>query len=398
MAQGILIQVKNLGKTYYGLNPVAVLAGLDFSLTDGEFVAIIGASGSGKTTLIRILGGLEAPTAGQINYKRALKFGFVFQEANLLARRTVYSNVALPLIISGLTASQIKKRVGAVLRLVGLERYQNFFPKDLSGGMKQRVAIARALVVDPAVLIMDEPFSALDVITREVLMAEVKKIWRRTKKTIVYVTYNLDEALALSERVLVIGGKPATIKRVVKVAAAPEAVKLNDERTKFKRELKSFLREKKTVEPAERFETEPIYKKILYGLLSVLVFLVFIFLWRSLVMIFKVPDYLVPLPEKVYVSFVGLAENGVLWRHALISINEIILGLLAGTVVGVLLGFVFGKLRSLERIFWPYIVALQSAPKIILAPLIVVWFGFGIGSKVLLISLIVFFPILVNVD
>ena len=391
-----LIETKGLGKTYFGVNSIEVLKDIDLSFKSGQFVSVIGSSGSGKSTLIRLLSKLEKPTLGKVAYQKALAIGFVFQNANLLPWRTVFDNVALPLVVKKHPPANIRDKVEQVLKMVGLERYEKFFPKDLSGGMKQRVSLARALVTDPDVLFMDEPFSALDAITREKLMLELKKIWRQTKKTIIYVTHNLDEALEISERVVVLSGKPASVQRLVAVRPdTPQAATVGP-REAQKNELKVFLKEKKKFTSVADFKTEGLGHKIFWGLLSALVFVAFISIWNWLVNFYKIPTYLVPSPGKVWVSFLDLAANGVLWHNALVTINEILLGLLAGAAGGLILGFFLNKHRITERILYPYIVALQSAPKIILAPLIVVWFGFGITSKILLIALIVFFPILTN--
>lgn len=208
-----LIRVRHLDKTFRGRNPTNVLKDINFEVRSNEFVSVLGASGSGKTTLIRILAGLEQLTNGEVQTPEGLTFGFVFQDANLLPWLSARENVALPLRLKGLSEREIEQKANYVLELVGLEQYGSYYPKDLSGGMKQRVSIARALVADPDVLLMDEPLASLDAVTREGLMRELRELWERLSITVIYVTHNLEETLQLSERVMVLAGRPATIRK-----------------------------------------------------------------------------------------------------------------------------------------------------------------------------------------
>lgn len=214
-----LISVEHLHKTYTGRTPTEVLKDVNFEVRSNEFVSILGASGSGKTTLIRILCGLERRTSGEVRVAEGLVFGFVFQDANLLPWLSAWENIALPLKLRGLTEREIVQKVTDALALVRLEQYGNYYPKDLSGGMKQRVSIARALVTNADVLLMDEPMASLDAVTREELTQELRELWKRLGVTILYVTHNLEEALQLSERVLVLSGRPAGIRKDFSVHA-----------------------------------------------------------------------------------------------------------------------------------------------------------------------------------
>ncbi len=198
---------------------VAALEGIDLDIADGETIALIGPSGCGKSTLLGILGGLLQPSAGRVALSGPPPadllnpFTYIFQDFALLPWRSVEANVALALEHRALSAAERRERVAAALALTGLTEFAAAYPKQLSGGMRQRVGIARALVVRPAVLLLDEPLSALDAQTRELLMEDLLKIWAREKSTRVYVTHNLEEAARLADRVVVLSRRPGRVRR-----------------------------------------------------------------------------------------------------------------------------------------------------------------------------------------
>jgi NitT/TauT family transport system ATP-binding protein len=201
------------------------LEGIDLEIAAGEFISLIGPSGCGKSTLLRVIGDLTAPTRGTvtINGKPARQarldrdYGIVFQAPVLFDWRTVQANVALPLEVKGLGAAEREDRVRAMLDLVELRDFARHYPYQLSGGMQQRVAIARALALEPSILLMDEPFGALDEMTRERLNSEVQRIWQQTGTTIVFVTHSIPEAVFLSSRVVVMSPRPGRIVRVIDI-------------------------------------------------------------------------------------------------------------------------------------------------------------------------------------
>ena len=195
-----------------------VLSDINFAIEEGEFVCVIGPSGCGKSTLISLIAGLEFPDSGEVFVDSKIVEGassdrlVVFQEAALFPWLSVLGNVEFGLKIQGISEKERRERALEVIKMVHLSRFVNAQPHELSGGMKQRAAIARALVMNPKILLMDEPFAALDAQTRQMLQAELQEIWQKTKKTILFVTHNVREATFLSDRVFEITARPGTIK------------------------------------------------------------------------------------------------------------------------------------------------------------------------------------------
>jgi NitT/TauT family transport system ATP-binding protein len=219
-----ILVAENLQMTFAAPdNPLEALAEASFRLEANEFVSIIGPSGCGKSTLLRILAGLVQPSSGRVLLAgQALsapqrRIGFVFQHANLMPWRTTLRNVMLPLELMGVPHEEAEARACAMLALVGLEEFAHALPRDLSGGMSQRVALARALVHDPDVLLLDEPFGALDALTRERMNGELLDIWQARRVTVLMVTHNIQEAVYLSDRVLTMSPRPGHIEQDVRV-------------------------------------------------------------------------------------------------------------------------------------------------------------------------------------
>jgi len=220
---GPIISVRNIEKHYDNLN---VLKKISFDIEEGEFVSILGPSGCGKTTLLKILGGLIQPSRGTLVIKggsvkiarERREFGFVFQKPVLLPWRTVLENTRLPLEILG--RSDAPEMPANLLKLVGLERFGNFYPNELSGGMQQRVAIARALSFEPSILLMDEPFGALDEVTRDRLNLELLRIWKKEKSTIssiLFITHSVPESVFMSDKVIVLSDRPGSVQQIVDI-------------------------------------------------------------------------------------------------------------------------------------------------------------------------------------
>jgi NitT/TauT family transport system ATP-binding protein len=228
LAQNV-ISAKALGLVFPTADGmVEALSGIDFDVVEGEFVSLIGPSGCGKTTLLRAIANLENPTSGELLVngmtpdaaRLARAYGYVFQAPALYPWRNVERNVALPLEIMGL--DDIEGRVARNLDLVNLSGFAKKFPWQLSGGMQQRVSIARALAFDPKLLLMDEPFGALDEIVRDKLNQQLLELWARTKKTIVFVTHSIPEAVFLSTKIVVMSPRPGRIIDVIETKLPPK--------------------------------------------------------------------------------------------------------------------------------------------------------------------------------
>ena len=221
------IACRRLSKVYAHVGRVrscfAALSDVNLEVGEAEFLSVVGPSGCGKSTLLNIIGGHVRPTAGLVTVDGvpvtgpSKRVGMVFQNFGLFPWRTVAGNVEFGPRVAGLPAAECHDIAMRYIRLVGLERFVHAYPKELSGGMKQRVALARALANDPEILLMDEPLGSLDAQTRETLQDEVARIWADTKKTIVFVTHNIDEAVVLGDRVVVMTGPPGRIIELIAV-------------------------------------------------------------------------------------------------------------------------------------------------------------------------------------
>ncbi|MFW6075372.1 MAG: ABC transporter ATP-binding protein [Chloroflexota bacterium] len=202
---------------------VHALKDIDLEIREGEFLAVIGPSGCGKTTLLRILGGLEDYDSGEVRIDNDRVTGpgpdrsIVFQTFGLFPWKTVHENVAFPLKVRNLPKDEIRRRCEEYLEMVGLSRFTESYPHQLSGGMQQRVGLARALATDPEILLMDEPFGAIDAQTRELMQEELMRIWADSRKTVLFITHDLDEAVYLADRIVVLTRGPGQVREVVEV-------------------------------------------------------------------------------------------------------------------------------------------------------------------------------------
>jgi NitT/TauT family transport system ATP-binding protein len=214
------LEIAGLSKWFGELE---ALRGMDMAVERGEFIALVGPSGCGKTTFLRMVAGLEPATSGTIMLDGQKvsgpsgNRGFVFQNDSLLPWRTVLANALIGPEVAGSVGDDERKRTLDLLKLVGLDGFENYYPRQLSGGMRQRVNLARALAIDPDVLLMDEPFASLDAQTREIMQTELLRIWEKGRKTVLFVTHQIDEAVFLSDRVLVLARRPGRLQESVEI-------------------------------------------------------------------------------------------------------------------------------------------------------------------------------------
>ncbi len=224
MIAGAAIAVRDLVKTYTTKDgPVHALGGVSFEVAEAEFVAVVGRSGCGKSTILKIVSGLLPKTSGSVRVNGAevtaplRDVGIVFQAPTLLRWRTVMDNVLLPAEFLGMDLAEARRRAQELLELVGLRGFEARYPRELSGGMQQRVAISRALIHDPRLLLLDEPFGALDALTREEMNLELLRIWSEKRKTSVLITHSISEAVFLADRVIVMTPRPGRVAEVLPV-------------------------------------------------------------------------------------------------------------------------------------------------------------------------------------
>jgi NitT/TauT family transport system ATP-binding protein len=219
--RGATIAIAGLRKEYgEGRERVVALDGINLTIAPGEFCCVVGPSGCGKSTLLRILAGLDRATSGAIDINSTgwpVANAMVFQESGLFPWMNIEKNVGFGLMTQGVAATEAGKRVDAALRLVGLTKFRHHYPHQLSGGMRQRGAIARAFVTDPGMLLMDEPFAALDAQNRIILQAELVRLWEETGKTVVYITHSIEEALLLGDRTVVMTAQPGRVKEIIDI-------------------------------------------------------------------------------------------------------------------------------------------------------------------------------------
>ena len=243
-----MITLENINKSFQkNEQDQIILEDINLNVNKGEFLCIVGPSGCGKTTLLRMIAGLDFPSKGRILEGESeisgpsRDRGYVFQQYSLFPWLNVLENVTFGLEIKGMEEAERQKKAREYLEMVGLSEYETSYPKELSGGMKQRVAIARSLVNDPKVLLMDEPFSALDVQTRHKLQEELVRIWNEEQKTIIFVTHNVDEAVFLADRVIVLGRNPGKIIKSFEIKLKRIRDRNSRSYIEIKQEITSYL-------------------------------------------------------------------------------------------------------------------------------------------------------------
>ena len=248
------VSIRDLGKAFPKDDGTVTqaLADVNLDIRDREFVCMVGPSGCGKTTLLRIIAGLETPTAGEVTVDGNAvigpdpKRGMVFQEYSLFPWRRVIDNVAFGLEMKGVGKEERRKTADHYIDMVGLSQFRNAYPFELSGGMRQRVAIARALANDPDVLLMDEPFGALDAQTRNRMQRELLSLWAGTKQTIIFVTHSVDEAVYLADRIVVLSQRPGTVREIIPIPWSRPRDRTSAEFAEVRRRVLDMINETET--------------------------------------------------------------------------------------------------------------------------------------------------------
>ena len=420
-----LVALRGVGKTFP--TGTRALARLELEVRAGEFLALLGPSGCGKSTALRIIAGLSEPTEGAVEWPAAdaappagngSRIGFVFQEPTLMPWANVFNNVLLPLNLHNAPARQAAERVEAVLGRVGLLPFGRAYPRELSGGMRMRVSIARALVTEPELLLMDEPFAALDEITRFKLNDDLLQMWQALQTTVVFVTHSVFESVYLASRVVVMAARPGRVFSELAIDApyprdrisAPRPSTPLSAAKRRRRSHKPWRREpnreerdalfrchrraeQKAVPPAPPRARAGDRDGVLRIALPIIVLALGLAVWELVVRIKNIPPYVLPSPSLVLQTFA--ADWALLSRSLLVTLITTFEGFLLAAAGGVGLAVLFNQSRLVEYSLYPYAVILQVTPIVAVAPLLLIYLPQR--AAVLACAWIVaFFPVLAN--
>ena len=392
----------------YDVEDFSIIDHLSFDVQDGEFVSVIGASGCGKSTIFRLVNKLLLPASGEILVdgesieKKRNYCGYMPQQDLLFPWRTVRENLLLPMEIrGGYSKTEMREKADAALESVGLKDWGDKMPKELSGGMRQRAAFARTVLTGSDLLLLDEPFSALDYLTRISMREWLLEQWEREKKTVLFITHDVEEAVFLSSRILVVEESPITHLRSIDVPA--EYPRSRDELRKpeilsLKEELIGIMSKKmkkdhaRVPSGASHGQTHNFLSTNLPAAILVAALLIF---WQAAAMGIDAA-YILPSPTQVVVRLWEL--RGPLFKaHLPATMSVVGIGLLISIILGLGLAVLMDASETAEKALYPLIIASQTIPTTALAPLFVLWFGYTIWSKVLVTVLITFFPITITV-
>ncbi len=333
-----IVALRGVGKTFP--SGTVALAGLDLDVREGEFLSLLGPSGCGKSTALRIIAGLSEPTQGAVEWTAAAKtenenrIGFVFQEPTLMPWANVFNNVLLPLKLKSVPADKAGARVEAALERVGLQKFANAYPRELSGGMRMRVSIARALVTEPALLLMDEPFAALDEITRFKLNNDLLQVWQALRTTVVFVTHSVFESVYLSSRIVVMAARPGRVFTELAI----DAPYPRDQNFRTSAEYAALCRAHLGGAGAshgggrramtQRSSAHERRDRVLRIALPIVVLALSLAAWELVVRIADIPPYVLPAPSLILQTFI--ADEALLSQSLLVTLHHDARGFFAG--------------------------------------------------------------------
>ncbi len=409
------IAFENVSKHYgTGRSRVLAVENVSFVARQGEFISILGPSGCGKSTMMMMASGLVPRSSGTIRIggsvvtKPYTDLGIVFQQDLLMDWRRVLANVLVQAEFRGLPWRRFEERARELLSLVGLDGFEQKYPYELSGGMRQRVAICRALVHDPRLLLMDEPFGALDALTRDQLNLDLQRIWQENQKTVLFVTHSISEAVFLSDRVFVMGPRPTRILETIDYRSAAAARfdgagnrRVHTLRSPDYRAVLQNGRAENMTDPAAVVFGQPDVSEERFRLgrvgryaYPVGVCIAVLLIWQFATRLLAIPAFLLPSPLQIAASLGAnwpiIAAN--LWP----TLIEIVLGYILSILIGVPLAVAIVFSPVAERILYAPMVATQAIPKVAIAPLFIVWMGYDITPKIWIAFLIAFFPIVID--
>jgi ABC-type nitrate/sulfonate/bicarbonate transport system ATPase subunit/ABC-type nitrate/sulfonate/bicarbonate transport system permease component len=398
----MLLSVNHLSFSYSHHRPV--LKDISFTLEEGEALAVIGASGSGKSTLLKLIAGLIAPASGSAIKNLAKRPAYVSQEDSLLEWLTVTENIFLPYKLENIpVTAEIREKALQMLTAVGLEDFADCYPSQLSGGMKKRAELARALTYNPDLILLDEPFSALDIITREHLTVLYADLSKKSGSTLILITHSIDEACYLADKIILLAGKPAIIAKEVqndRTANASKHFLLSKETAANSKFLRSVLEsgnqmQTLTEEIPELPARTPhrFFKRAAETFSLLTLFMGALLLVKSL---FKIPDYLLPSPLAVLQLFIKTLASATIFTDVAYTVTESLSGFIIALLLALPAGYVINRFAFLRRFLLPSLIAANAVPIVALAPFLVLWFGLGLAPKIIAAMLIVFFPLLIS--
>ena len=409
-----MLEIRNLTKRFYEdpkeqTGELLVLDNVSFSVPRNQFVCLLGPSGCGKTTLLRIVVGLNDADGGEVRVDGTLVRGagqercMVFQNYGLLPWRTVRDNAEFGLEIRGQPLDERRALCQRTIEKVGLTGFERHYPHQISGGMQQRTGLARALSKDPKILLMDEPFAAVDMQTRELLQEELLKIWNTTQTTVLFVTHSVEEAVYLGDRVIVMAARPGRIRADVKidlprprygsdVKASPRFGELCGQ---LREALRSETEPKKAPIHVEPQKHKRQFKLTDYpNMVRALSVLLTLGLWEWYGR--GVDPIFMSYPTAILAAVPQMIAKGELQRALLLTLQGLSIGFVLAIIFGILIGLLMGRYRFFDYLLDVQISALYSTPNVALIPLLILWFGLGMNSKIVIVFLAAFFPIIVN--
>ena len=403
----------------FGYKNKPVIDSISFSVEREQFVTFLGPSGCGKTTLLNLIAGINTPVSGNLSVQ-SRRISFVFQNDSLLPWRNALSNVLLPFELRGeIITPQLREKGVEILDQLGLFGSETAAPSELSGGMKKRVELARALVTEPDLLILDEPFSSLDIITREKLNILLRSVHRSTRSTVVMVTHSVEEACFLSDKIYVLSSRPAQIINVRELGkngdgppdqyllSVPERDAARDIR-KDAKVLWTAIQElpEKAGENGAAEEAPPrpgrggglvaAARRHFGGALIPLELVALYFVVVLAKTHLGIPDYILPQPAGVLSRFFTTLWRGTILPDLGATVFESLSGFFIAFVVTLFLGYGIAKSRIASRLLMPYLIAFNTIPTIALAPFLVLWFGFGYTPRIVTSVIVIFFPMLIT--
>lgn len=397
-ADNLMLSAKNLSFSYSNR---LVLDSLNFSVKKGSFVSFIGPSGCGKTTLLNILLGILKPDNGEINYK-TFSYSVVLQKNTLLPWLNLIDNIILPSVVGKNSKSDIVRNAEKIIELVGLKGYEKYYPSQLSGGMCKRAEIARALIEDKDLLILDEPFSSLDILTREKLNILLKEISFKTDKTVMLVTHSIEEAAYLSDEVYIMSMQPSKIvhHEVIDkkdhndsnyILSHSEEQSENNIRVITANKWNDSVNIEADYNKPETVITGKGFSK------SILIqFFIIAFVITGLKYFLNISDFYVPYPHAVFLRFFKTIQTGMIFPHVFTTVVESLSGFTAAFIITCFLGYLISLNERFYQWLMPALIACNTIPSIAIAPILITWFGFGLTPKILISIIIIFFPMLIN--